>query len=171
MYVSPLSRFSTFGESHHTLNGCYQTWGSGVTGNVSDAVAQLRVRVEATTDAAVTEGQKSVQAAADAGANYLGQAKNLASSAISTAVVCHWYLRGVVEHALTLCVQSYLPTSITGGTVGNAAESAQGDPKSDNLSDNVPASSTELESGQHTVSNPYPASDVQARDIAVNESK
>jgi hypothetical protein len=72
---------------------------------------------------------------------------------------------------LLSCVQSYLPTSLTGGTTGNTAESAQGGPKSDKPSGNIPASSTELESGQHTVSNPYPASDVQARDIAVNESK
>ena len=111
----PFSRFSTFffvvDESHHPLNG-YQTRGSGVTGNVSDAVTQLRAKVEATTDAAVTEGQKSVQAAADAGANYLGQAKNLASSAIYTAVVCLWHLRGAVEHVLTfVCSHTFLRAS------------------------------------------------------------
>jgi hypothetical protein len=55
---------------------------------MSDAVTQLRAKVEETTDAAVAEGQKSVQAAANVGANYLGQAKDLASSAISTAAVC-----------------------------------------------------------------------------------
>ena len=72
----------------HPSLGSYQTKGPGVTGNVYDAVTQLRAKVEETTDAAVTEGQKTVQAATNAGANYLGQARNLASSAISTAAVC-----------------------------------------------------------------------------------
>ena len=63
---------------------------------------QLRAGVEATTDAAVAEGQKTVQAATNAGTIYLGQAKNLASSAISTAAVClSISLRGF-ELALTL---------------------------------------------------------------------
>ena len=53
-----------------------------------DAVTQLRAGVEETTDTAVAEGQKSVQAAVDAGAGYYEGAKNLASSAISTAAVC-----------------------------------------------------------------------------------
>jgi len=51
-------------------------------------VTQLRARVEETTDTAVAEGQKSVQAAANAGAGYIEGAKNLASSAFSTAAVC-----------------------------------------------------------------------------------
>lgn len=50
-------------------------------------MTQLRAKVEEATDAAVTEGQKDVQAAVSAGASYLDQAKNLASSAISTAAV------------------------------------------------------------------------------------
>jgi hypothetical protein len=50
-------------------------------------VTQLRAKVEEKTDAAVAEGQKSVQAVADAGARYIEEAKNLASSAISTAAV------------------------------------------------------------------------------------
>ena len=60
-----------------------QTRGPGVTGNVYDAVTQLWARVEDTTDAAVTEGQKNVHAAVNTGANYLEQAKSLVSSAIS----------------------------------------------------------------------------------------
>ena len=51
-------------------------------------MTQLRAKVGETTDAAVAEGQKSVQAAADAGARYVEGAKNLASSAFSTAAVC-----------------------------------------------------------------------------------
>jgi len=129
-----------------------QTWGPGVTGNVYDAVTQLRAKVEDTTDAAVTEGQKNVQAAVNTGANYLEQAKSLASSAISTAV-------------------SYFPTSLTGGTAGSATETVQGALGNDVPPGGFPATSTELESGPHTVSSPYPASDVQARQIAVNESK
>jgi len=138
----------------HTPLGPHQTKGPGVTGNVYDAVTQLRAKVEETTDAAVTEGQKTVQAATNAGANYLGQAKNLASSAISTAA-------------------SYLPTSLTGGTTGSAAEpaSAQGGPGNDKPPGKVPASSTDLESGSHTVNNPYPATDAHAQQVAVNESK
>ena len=53
-----------------------------------DAVTQLRAGVEETTDAAVAEGEKNVQAAANAGARYIESAKNLASSAFSTAAVC-----------------------------------------------------------------------------------
>ena len=74
--------------THTPCGWLHQTKGPGVTGNVYDAVTQLRAKVEETTDAAVAEGQKTVQAATNAGANYLGQAKNLASSAISTAAVC-----------------------------------------------------------------------------------
>jgi hypothetical protein len=51
-------------------------------------VTQLGTKVEETMDAAVAEGQKNVQEATNAGASYLEQAKNLASSAISTAAVC-----------------------------------------------------------------------------------
>jgi len=50
-------------------------------------VTQLRAKVGETTDAAVAEGQKNVQAAVNAGASYLEQAKGLASGAISTAAV------------------------------------------------------------------------------------
>lgn len=50
-------------------------------------MVQLRAGVEETTDAAVAEGQKNVQAAASAGAGYIEEAKSLASSAISTAAV------------------------------------------------------------------------------------
>jgi hypothetical protein len=50
-------------------------------------VIQFGTGLEETTDAAVAEGQKNVQAAANAGASYLEQAKNLASSAVSTAAV------------------------------------------------------------------------------------
>lgn len=53
-----------------------------------DAVTQLRANVEETTGAAVAEGQKDVQAAANSGASYIEGAKNLASSAFSTAAVC-----------------------------------------------------------------------------------
>jgi len=68
-------------------------------------VNQLRAKVEETTDAAVTEGQKSVQAAADAGASYIDQAKNLASSAFSTAAVCPQLLsRGVSDMLLILVI-------------------------------------------------------------------
>lgn len=81
--------------------GPYQTKGPGVTGNVYDAVTQLRAKVEETTDAAVTEGQKTVQAATNAGANYLGQARNLASSAISTAAVCPSIFPRELERVLT----------------------------------------------------------------------
>lgn len=64
---------------------------------------QLRAKVEETTDAAVTEGQKSVQAAADA--SYIDQAKNLASSAFSTAAVCPQLLsRGVSGMLLILVI-------------------------------------------------------------------
>jgi hypothetical protein len=51
-------------------------------------VTQLRVGVEETTDAAVTEGQKNVQEAARAGAGYIEGARNLTSSVFSTAAVC-----------------------------------------------------------------------------------
>jgi hypothetical protein len=51
-------------------------------------VTQLGTKVDETMDAAVAEGQKNVQAAANVGASYLEQAKSLASSAISTAAVC-----------------------------------------------------------------------------------
>ena len=129
--------------------------------------------MEETTDAAVTEGQKTVEAATNAGASYLGQAKNLASSAITTAAVCLSISARGLEHVAHFNVQSYLPTSLTGGTTGNTAESAstQGGPEGDKPPGKVPASSTELESGSHTVSNPYPATDVHAQQVAVNESK
>ena len=51
-------------------------------------MTQLRAKVEETTDAAVAEGQKDVQEASSAGASYIEGAKNLASSAFSTAAVC-----------------------------------------------------------------------------------
>lgn len=129
--------------------------------------------MEETTDAAVAEGQKTVQAATNAGANYLGQAKNLASSAISTAAVCLSVSPREFEHVFTFYLQSYLPASLTGGTTGSAAESAsaQGGPGSDKPPGKVPASSTDLESGSHTVSNTYPPTDVHAQQVAVNESK
>jgi len=123
-------------------------------------VTQLRARVEETTDEAVAEGQKSVQAAADAGARYIEGAKNLASSAFSTAAVCHWLLPEALEHVADFRIQSYLPASLTGGTTGNNAPSG-----------GVPPSTAPLESGPHTVDSPYPASDVHARQVAVNESK
>ena len=81
MYVAP----SSLAKSHLST---HQTWGPGVTGNARDAVTQFRAKVEKTTDAAVAEGQKNVQAAADAGARYIEEAKSLANSAISTAAVC-----------------------------------------------------------------------------------
>ncbi len=149
-----------------------QTWGPGVTGNVYDAVTQLRAKVEDTTDAAVTEGQKDVQAAVNTGANYLEQVKSLASSAISTAAVCLSILPVVSAWACAYFrMQSYLPTSLTGRTAGSAGEAVQGALGNDMPPGGFPATSTELESGPHTVSSPYPASDVQARQIAVNESK
>ncbi len=55
-----------------------QTRGPGITGNVYDAVTQLWARVEDTTDAAVTEGQKNVHAAVNTGANYLCGSQNFA---------------------------------------------------------------------------------------------
>ena len=70
------------------FNCQHQARGPGATGNAFDAVTQLRAKVEQTTDAAVAEGQKNVQAATDAGSRYIEGAKNLASSAISTAAVC-----------------------------------------------------------------------------------
>ena len=85
----------------HTRLGPQQTKGPGVTGNVYDAVTQLRAGVEETTDAAVAEGQKTVQAATNAGADYLGQAKIFASSAISTAAVCLRVSPRELEHVLT----------------------------------------------------------------------
>ncbi|KAI0257927.1 hypothetical protein BC834DRAFT_307285 [Gloeopeniophorella convolvens] len=69
--------------------------GPGATGNLSDVVPQFATKVRATTDAAVEEGQRDVQAAANTGAGYLEQAKNLASSAIATAT-------------------AYLPASVSG---------------------------------------------------------
>lgn len=150
-----------------------QTRGSGVTGNAFDAVTQLRAEVGETTDAAVAEGQKDVQAVANAGASYLGQAKDLASSAISTAAVG---LRSVFPWGFELCayclMQSYLPTSLTGarGTTGSSPKPAQGAPGENTAPGGVPAS-RKLESGSHTVGNPYPASDVDAQQVAVNESK
>jgi hypothetical protein len=68
-------------------------------------------------------------------------------------------------------MQSYLPTSLTGGPPGRAAETVQGALENEVPPGGVPATSMESESGPHTVSNPYPASDVQARQIVVNESK
>jgi hypothetical protein len=68
-------------------------------------------------------------------------------------------------------MQPYLPTSLTGGTTGRAAETVQGALENEVPPGGVPATSTESESGPHTVSNPYPASDVQARQIAVNEKR
>jgi hypothetical protein len=59
-----------------------------VTGDTYDAVTQLGTKVEEQLDAAVAEGQKDVQATANASTSYLEQAKSFASSAISTAVVC-----------------------------------------------------------------------------------
>ena len=81
MYVAP----SSLAKSHLST---HQTWGPGVTGNARDAVTQFRAKVEKTTDAAVAEGQKNVQAAADVGARYIEEAKSLANSAITTAAVC-----------------------------------------------------------------------------------
>jgi len=115
--------------------------GPGTTGSAYDAVTQLRAEAAETTDAAVAEGQKDVQAAGDAGNRYIAGAKNLASSAFSTAV-------------------SYLPASLTGGTTGNNAPS-----------DSVSPSTAPLESGPHKVDNPYPASEAHAQQVAVNESK
>jgi hypothetical protein len=122
-------------------------------------VTQLRAKVEETTDAVVAEGQKSVQAAADAGARYVEEAKHLASSAFSTAAVCLLSARGS-EVLLILVIQSYLPASLTGGTTGGNAPSG-----------NVPPSTAPLESGPHTVDKPYPTSEVHAQQVAVNESK
>jgi len=143
----------TKGVAEHAASRAH-TRGSGVTGNAYDAVTQLHAKVGETTDAAVAEGQKDVQAVANAGASYLGQAKDLASSAISTAA-------------------SYLPTSLTGagGTTGDSPKPAQGAPGENTAPGGVPASSAKLESGSHTVGNPYPASDVDAQRVAVNESK
>jgi len=135
------------GVAEHAASTAH-TRGPGVTGRTYDAVTQLRAKVEETTDAAVAEGQRNVQAAVNAGASYLEQAKDLASSAISTAA-------------------SYLPAGLTGGTT----EATAGDNEKDKPSGSVPASSAPLESGSHTASAPYPASDVHARQVAKNESK
>jgi hypothetical protein len=64
-------------------------------------VTQLRAKVEETTDAAVAEGQRNVQAAVNAGASYLEQAKDLASSAIFTAAV---RLDRLFQWALSVCL-------------------------------------------------------------------
>ena len=125
-------------------------------------MTQLRAKVEETTDAAVTEGQKSVQAAADAGSRYIEGAKNLASSAFSTAAVGFQLSlpRGWVM-LLILVIKSYLPASLTGGTAENKAPSGS-----------VPSSTAPLESGPHTVDKPYPASEVHAQQVATtDESK
>ncbi|KAH9968598.1 hypothetical protein BC827DRAFT_1164266 [Russula dissimulans] len=127
------------GVAEHAASTAH-TRGPGATGRTYDAVTQLRAKVEETTDAAVAEGQRNVQAAA----------KDLASSAIS----------------LRQC--SYLPAGLTGGTTEDATA---GDNEKDKPSGSVPASSAPLESGSHTLSAPYPASDVHARQVAVNESK
>ncbi|KAH9982849.1 hypothetical protein BGW80DRAFT_48555 [Lactifluus volemus] len=84
------------GVAEHAASTAH-TRGPGATGNTYDAVTQLGTKVEETMDAAVAEGQKNVQEATNVGASYLEQAKNLASSAISTAA-------------------SYLPASLTGGS-------------------------------------------------------
>ncbi|KAN0124821.1 hypothetical protein V8E52_001373 [Russula decolorans] len=130
----------TKGVAEHAASTAH-TRGPGTTGNTYDAVTQLRAGVEETTDAAVAEGQKDVQEAANAGAGYIEGAKNLASSAFSTAA-------------------SYLPASLTGGTAGNHAPSGS-----------VPPSTAPLESGPHTVDKPYPASEVHAQQVATNGSK
>ncbi|KAI0001667.1 hypothetical protein BJV77DRAFT_969109 [Russula vinacea] len=140
----------TNGVAEHAASTAH-TWGPGVTGNARDAVTQFRAKVEKTTDAAVAEGQKNVQAAADAGARYIEEAKSLANSAISTAA-------------------SYLPASLKGGTTWSTTES-EGD-----LGNNAPSGSVlpggmPQESGPCTVDSPYPASEVHAQQVAVNESK
>ncbi|KAI0257180.1 hypothetical protein BJV78DRAFT_16923 [Lactifluus subvellereus] len=111
------------GVAEHAASAAH-TRGPGVTGKAYDAVTRLGAKLEETTDAAVAEGQKDVQAAANVGSSYLEQVKNVASSAISTAA-------------------SYLPASITGARTRDApANKAQ--PGS------VPASSPALESGPHS---------------------
>ncbi|KAH9997698.1 hypothetical protein BJV74DRAFT_883311 [Russula compacta] len=133
------------GVAEHAASTAHK-WGPGVTGNAYDAVTQLRAKVEEATDAAVTDGQKNVQAAVNAGASYFDQAKNLASSAISTAA----------PHRRK-----------NGGTT----KSAQEDTENIAPSGGAPASSAALESGPHAVSNPYPTSDVHAKQLAVNKSE
>lgn len=147
--------------------GTQQTRGSGVTGNARNAVSQLRANVEKTTDAAVAEGQKNVQAAADAGARYIEEAKSLASNAISTATVClSISLRG--SSRFLLYIQSYLPASLKGGTTGNTA---QGGPGNNGPPGSFPSSNAPLENGPRAVDSPYPASEVHAHQAVVNESK
>jgi len=110
------------GVAEHAASTAH-TRGPGVTGRAYDAVTQLRAKVEETTDTAVAEGQKNVQAAVNVGASYLEQAKGLASGAISTAA-------------------SYLPASLTGGTTGDTTAS---DNEKDKPSGSVPTSSAPLE--------------------------
>ncbi|KAF8481991.1 hypothetical protein DFH94DRAFT_734439 [Russula ochroleuca] len=139
----------TNGVAEHAASTARQTRGSGVTGNARNAVSQLRANVEKTTDAAVAEGQKSVQAAADAGARYIEEAKSLASNAISSAT-------------------SYLPASLKGGTTGSTAK---GGPGNNEPPGSFPSSNAPQESGPRAVDGPYPASDVHAQQVVVNESK
>ncbi|KAI9512535.1 hypothetical protein F5148DRAFT_1351913 [Russula earlei] len=141
-----------------------KTRGPGVTGNAYDAVTQLRAKMDETTDAAVAEGQKNVQAAVDAGANYFEQAKGLASSAsakmeeTTVAAVAGGqknvqaavnaganYLeqaKGFASSAISTAA-SYLPASLrgTGGEAGSVAESASASPDKKGSSGGVPATS------------------------------
>ncbi|KDR85447.1 hypothetical protein GALMADRAFT_234326 [Galerina marginata CBS 339.88] len=76
--------------------------GTSLTGEPKTAVGQLRGDAAKTTNAAVAEGKRDVDEAKAVGAGYVEQAKALASSAIETA-------------------QSYLPSTIAGKPVGEAA--------------------------------------------------
>ena len=67
-----------------------------------------------------------MQAAVNTGTNYPEQANSLASSTISIAAGCLGILPVVPGNVLTFVCRSYLPTSLTGGTTGRAAETVQG---------------------------------------------
>ncbi|TFY83543.1 hypothetical protein EWM64_g455 [Hericium alpestre] len=98
----------TKGVAQHAASTAH-TMGPRVTGKTSDAFIQLEAQASQVTDAAVAEGQRNAQSATEAGANYLEQAKSLASSAIATA-------------------QSYLPTSVTGQNASPATSTQKGGP-------------------------------------------
>lgn len=75
----------------HYFNPCLtrsrQTKGDGTTDSTKDSTYALGKDAKATTDAAVAEGQRDVEAAKEAGAGYVSQAKDLAASTLAAAQV------------------------------------------------------------------------------------
>jgi hypothetical protein len=62
-------------------------WQRTENGDTSAALNQLQQQAKEATDAAVVQGQQSIEAVKAAGAGYLEQAKALAGNALATAQV------------------------------------------------------------------------------------